>query len=179
MYAPELVSIVCEGDEARVWMIMDNGQPDATLSGSLTLTAHSLSTGAVLGGFRADVSLKMGERKCVLTGSIAGLPRNEVMLVARFGTLGANALLDEPKALRLPAPATLSIRLRPGMLELTTPTPLVDLWLSDAGRSDCFGANVLSCPTPGSYRVGYDGSGAALEARSLSGIHAIELSRED
>jgi beta-mannosidase len=178
LYATELVSLVVEGGEAHVWVVLDNAPPGSRLAGTLTFSAYSLLTGARLTELSADVNVASGERRAVLSANIAGLTRNATLLVAQLGELTATALLDEPKALKLPAPAALSVTISRGALHLTTTTPLVDLFLLDGGRSDCFGDNAITCPTPGRYRVEYRGSAAALSARSLAGDHAIQLGSE-
>jgi hypothetical protein len=63
------------------------------------------------------------------------------------------------------------------VLELECAGPLVDLLLTDAEGTAAFGQNCLTLPAAGVYRVPYTGGGAALEARSLAGKHALRPQR--
>lgn len=176
LYAPAIVAIVHEADAVEVWAALDNS-PGQTLSGTVTLRAHSLLDGRVVELGSADVRLASGERKAVLRATLPAGTSPQTLLVARLGELSSHALLAEPKDLTLSPPAALDVVLRDGSVEISTPTPLVDLYLWDDDGTAAFAENAVTVAEPGVLRLGYRGSARGLRARSLAGEHELRISK--
>jgi beta-mannosidase len=174
LHAPELLSITLAADHAELHLALDNTRRD--WQGTVALSALSLVTGSELRRVSADFSVSNGQRRSVLHMPLDDLNRRTTLLVASSGSITAHALLAEPKELELPSAQPLSASLEPGgMLELESPTPLLDLVLTDATGTAAFLDNCVSLPRPGVVELRYRGDGRGLEARSLAGRHALSV----
>ncbi len=175
LHAPRLLSISLEGDRAIVRSSLDNAR--ASWAADLTFEARSLATGALLAEAHGALELRNGERKVVASLPTASLEPATTVLTASAGKIRCHALLGEPRDLALPPPAQLSGSLaRDGVLELRSPTPLLDLMLTDEHGTAAFLDNCITLTSPGTVALRYRGAGRALSARSLAGEHAISWS---
>ncbi len=178
LHAPLLIALRQEDSAVECWAAYDNAPAGVRLEGEVVLRASELATGALLGRWTAPISLKSGERRSILRVDASGLAGQSTLLSAQLGGAGATLLLSEPRSLELAAPAELVISLMDDAeLRLTSPTPVVDLWLWDDEGSAPFVENALTLSEPGLLRVGYHGSGRGLRARSLAGEHPLSLTR--
>jgi len=175
LHAPELLSITRSAEHAELHAALDNAR--GAWRNGVALYALSLRTGAELCRLTGEISLSNRERQRVLRLPLEGLNPRETLLVAESGGVRAQALLAEPKELELPSPAPLSISLADdGLLEVRSPTPLLDLVLSDAAGTAAFLDNCVTLPRPGVLRLRYRGDGRGLAARSLAGRHSLDRS---
>ena len=172
LYAPGLLSIVCDGETARLWAVLDNSE--RALSGKAVLEARSLRDGRVFRHWTAEVALEPGQRRIALEAQLAGLDPNDVLLVAHLKELTAVRLLAEPKHV---APAAVPLEIvHDGLaLSVSSPAPVVDLFLWDEHADLEFLDNFVTLPEPGRVRLRVRGTPRELRARSLAGRHAVSL----
>jgi len=175
LFAPGLLSLVRQGSELSVWVVLDNQELSQQLRGKLTLSIYHLPAGQLLQQADAEVSLQVGERARALCHELGSVDPQPALAVARLGSLSAAMLLCEPKSLRLGLPAPLGVSLADGALVIETPTALVDLVLSDQNGCARFLDNALTFAQPGRYQCRYQGQARALKARSLAGVHPVIL----
>jgi beta-mannosidase len=174
LHAPRLLSILIAGAHAELHASLDNTREP--WSSEVTLCALSLREGRELRSVRGELQLSNGQRRSPLRLPLADLDPNSTLLLAHAGSVHAQALLAEPKQLELAAPEPLAISLAAdGFLELASPTPLLDLLLTDRDGTAAFLDNCLTLPRAGVARVRYRGDGRGLSARSLAGQHRVEF----
>jgi beta-mannosidase len=172
LYAPGLLSIVRDGGRVELWAMLDNRERD--LAGKAVLEARSLRDGRVLRHWTAEVSLDPGQRRIALAAELAGLAPNEVLLVARLNELSAVRLLAEPKHVALAA-VPLDVVHDGFALSVSSPAPVVDLFLWDEGSELELLDNFVTLPEPGCLTLRVRGTPTELRARSLAGRHDVSL----
>ncbi|HEY2408804.1 MAG TPA: hypothetical protein VGI10_22515 [Polyangiaceae bacterium] len=176
LYAPRLLSLLVNGERCTVHASLDNSE--TAWQGSLAFRAVSLFDGAVLFERSLDFGLNPNERNALFECELDLLPRHSTLLVAESGGHVATAVLAEPKELSLASPEAIHASLaEDGVLQLRTFRPLVDLLLTDREGTAAFGANCLTFPAAGIYRIPYRGSARELAARSLAGRHSLHWYR--
>jgi beta-mannosidase len=171
LYADVLFSITRQDEKVQVWAIND-GDDDELVAP--ILTAHSTLDGSELGSWTTVETLSPGERRVVLEADVAGLNLNETLLVAE----DAWQLLGEPKNTRFAAPCPLLVSTaEDGVLRIKTTGPVVDLMLTDEGSPAPFLDNFITEPQAGLFEVRVSRIPDSLEARSLAGVHPIQVTR--
>lgn len=82
--------------------------------------------------------------------------------------------LAEPREMKLPSPGTIEIT-KQGTLKIIADRPVFDLYLTDETHPDMFSPNFVSLPLGGEIEVQVSEEPTRLRARSLSGIHRVEM----
>ena len=175
LYADYGVQIVREEDIVRLFTFNDG---EAAIADEAVLRAYHLTTGGILGEWKAVVESAADERGEALTADVGALPGPDVLLVADWAGDKTWRLLGEPKNARFAPPAELVVSTAgDGIVSIRTTTPIVDLWLTVDGSVEPFETNFGTCPTPGVYDFKVNREITTLEARSLAGWHPIRMTR--
>ncbi|MFZ4508295.1 MAG: glycoside hydrolase family 2 protein [Fimbriimonas sp.] len=175
IYAANLLSI--ERDEATVRVYAVNDTQEA-IESWVTLRGHDLKTGETLLETEGNYALAAGERKVVLEALVSGLSVPEIILVAEDKRDSTWQLLGEPKDAQFaPAEPIVISTAHEGVLEVQVSSPVVDLMLTWDGSPAVFEDNFLTLPEGGSAIVRISEIPDSVEARSLSGVHKVRLTR--
>jgi len=172
LFAPALASLVVRDGSASLVIVLDNAREPVT--GDAVLEACSLVDGRELGRWEARVTVSPDERRVALEVDLRPFVPEETLLIARFGGTSTFRLLSEPKDARLRAPR-LTAKRTPAGIAVTSDGPVVDLYLRDPEEKARFTDNFVTLPRAGTVTLRTEGTPAALEARSLAGVHDISL----
>jgi beta-mannosidase len=172
LYAPALASLVVAEGRARVTVVLDNARE--AFHGDAVLEAHSLLDGKSVGRFAASVELAPGERRQVLDVDVSAFARNETILCVSFAGTQTFRLLGEPKDARLAEPR-LTASVVSGGLAVESDVPVVDLFVWDRDGGLELADNFVTLPAAGRALLRTRGKPGRLAARSLAGVHALEL----
>jgi len=171
LYDDILISLVRKNEIVEVW-VCNHGEDD--LEFSETVQARHLATGELLRS--ADVSAVVHTDGIALAGAInvAGLSVPDTLIACDDAWL----LLAEPKEARFaPAtPITISTAYE-GFIDVQVDAPVVDLMLTDEGSPAAFRDNFVTFPEPGSRLIRIEGDFDTVQARSLSGVHPVRITR--
>ena len=172
LFAPALLSLVVRDGHASLVVVLDNARESVT--GDAVLEACSLIDGRELGRWEARVTVLPGERRVALEVDLRAFVAEETLLFATFDGTSSFRLLSEPKDARLPTPRLTAARTAAG-IAITSDVPVVDLFVRDPEDKARFTDNFVTLPRGGTVTLRTDGAPAALEARSLAGVHKLSL----
>lgn len=177
LYSDRLLSIERTNDTATLWIANDSESPWAD---GFALRAFHTVTGEVLREWEIEGECAAGFRGPLLSADLKGLNVHETLLAgsAFEGAADVWRLLGAPKSMRFGAPAPLTISTHDdGVIRIETPTPLVDLMLTEEGSVSNLLDNFLTVPEPGLLEARVTRAPSRLEARSLAGRHPVVLTR--
>jgi beta-mannosidase len=172
LFAPALVSLERLPETVRLWTVLDHGP--TRIEGPAVLEARALADGQALGHWEALVDLGVGERRVALEVDLTGLDPEKTVLIGSFAGSSTARLLCEPKQLELSA-RPITVQMTAAGLMVESDFPALDLWLWDETGELGLLDNFITFPRPGSVLLGATGRPGRLRARSLAGIHRVDI----
>ncbi|HWD41230.1 MAG TPA: hypothetical protein VG944_20465 [Fimbriimonas sp.] len=171
-----MCSLVRDKDKITLWGVNNEAY---RIDGGAEVEAYDLQTGERLRSESVKESLVESDQRAeVASFSIAGLDVSRLLIVGKWAGDQTWLLAAEPKSAAFAAPCELEVSTAgDGYLEIRNSTPLVDLVLLDGDSPKEFIDNFLTVPQPGVFRVRVNSVPKNISARSLAGVHEVELFR--
>jgi beta-mannosidase len=174
LYAPLLLSLERRGESVRVWGVLDNAT--CSVGATYGLEVRSLVDGQLLERRESTLQLVPGERRVLESMDVSGYCPTEVIIVAELEGYTTSLLLCEPKQLNLQPSEILLCQTSRGIV-VESKQPVIDLWLGDEGNGCQFIDNFVTLAAAGRRLLRARGSPEKLHARSLAGVHPLNLEK--
>lgn len=172
LYAPVLASLEQLEDTFRLWAVLDNS--DVPFSGHAKMEARCLTNGSLIAAWECDLELLPGARRVVIEADASGYERATTIVTATVGTSSTFRLMAEPRDMVLQRPHIV-VHWANNTLEIACDTPVVDLFLWDPNCEFVLLDNFVTLPAAGISRLRTEGSITQILARSLAGLHPVDL----
>ncbi len=186
LYSDRLLSLFRKGESMEVWALNDGLIPWPV---HIIVGAYSLASGELLRQDVFSIEQEPDSRTKIHDFPLVGLPTSGTIVVASCGVAEATEpitpfdirtwrLLVEPKEAKFaPAGRIVASNFEEGTLALRFDAPAVDVMLSVEGDTRPFEQNFFTVAEPGVVHIGVSRPISAFDARSLSGYHAISITR--
>ncbi len=174
LYAPLLLSLERRGDVVHVWGILDN--VSAPVDATYGIEVRSLADGQLLERRESTLQFLPGERRVLEAIDVAAYDPTQTIVTSVIDSRSGFLLLCEPKELRM-QPSELLLRQTPDGILVETSGPVIDLWLGDEGNGCQFTDNFVTQAAAGRRLLRARGCPEKLQARSLAGVHRLNLEK--
>lgn len=177
LHDDRMISIDRKNEKVKIWAV-NHETGGGPWDGILQVVAASLLDGSVIKSWSSDFTAEVDQPVVALELELNGLKTPETILFASTDEGGETwQLLDEPKNSRFADPKPILVSTAgEGYLTIRLDAPVVDLMLTSEGDPSAFKDNFLTSPG-GIVIVECDKLPDQIEARSLAGFHAVQVTR--